>query len=75
MKIENVPVRPHARHSESMRKELIAALRDMKVGQSVVIEKCDSNTRTVVWCVNHCLVRRYGIRREPDGKFRIGRLE
>jgi hypothetical protein len=75
MKIENVPITKNARPSESVRKDLIEAMRKMEVGQSVVIEKCDSNIRTLVWVVNQVLQRKYGIRTQPDGKTRIGRID
>lgn len=75
MKIENVPIVKNARPSESARKELIQAMREMEPGQSVVIDKCDSNMRTMIWVVNNVLERRYGVRTLPDGKFRVGRIE
>jgi hypothetical protein len=75
MEIENVPVMKNPRPSESLRKELIQALKTMEVGQSVVLDKCDSNTRTLVWVVNQVLDRRYCIRKTADGKTRIGRVE
>ena len=75
MKIENVSITKNARPSEGVRKELIQAMRKMEVGQSVVIDRCDSNIRTLVWCVNQVMERRYGIRKAEDGKTRIGRID
>ena len=75
MKIENVAITKNARPSENVRKELIHAMREMEVGQSVVINKCDSNIRTLVWVMNQVMERRYGIRSLPDGKTRIGRID
>jgi hypothetical protein len=75
MKIENVPVNKNSRPSEAFRKELVLAMRKMEIGQSVVIDKCDSNIRTLVWVVNQVLDRRYCVRKAEDNKTRIGRVE
>lgn len=75
VKIENVPITKNARPNENLRKDLIAAMRKMEIGQSVVIDKCDSNIRTLVWVVNQVMERRYGIRSQTDGTTRIGRIE
>jgi hypothetical protein len=75
VEIENVPVHKSARRSEAFRTELIETLKVMEIDQSVVIDKCDSNIRTLVWVVNKVMGRRYCIRTMEDRKTRIGRVE
>ena len=71
MKIEEIPIQNNCR--ESVRAELVRCLRDMNIGQSVRVEKVDSNIRTLVWVLNQALDRHYGIRKQDDGTWRIGR--
>jgi len=75
MEIENVPVVRCPQAGESFRRELIQALRAMECGQSVVVDKADSNLRTLVWVVSQCLDRRYLIRKQAEKQWRIGRID
>lgn len=73
MKIENIAVKTTGKFYGSHRDFLIT-LRNMKIGQSVVVGKVDAYQRILLRAARILLEREYVVQREGK-QYRIGRIE
>lgn len=75
LKIENIPVEPigNGSRGNGAFREFVLALKELHKGQSFVWE-LSSNDRMAIAIVQMLFDRQFITRKQPDGKFRVGRL-
>lgn len=73
IKIENVAIKALPKGDATSRQAFTLALRALKVGQSFVVGKVDSNHRTIINVVEWVLNREFTTRKDVRG-YRVGRI-